>query len=61
MAMSLMMDGISAYKSFHEWNPKPEIAEAASRLYQGDINNLELYGERLDSLQSFRILMRYDL
>lgn len=34
----------SAYDSFLEWNPDPEIANAASKLYGGDINNLELYG-----------------
>lgn len=28
-----------------EWNPNPEIAETASKLYYGDINNLELYGK----------------
>ncbi|THH03482.1 hypothetical protein EW145_g6221 [Phellinidium pouzarii] len=36
--------GLKAYSSFLEWNPDPEIAEAASKLYYGDINNLELYG-----------------
>ncbi|EJD07240.1 linoleate diol synthase [Fomitiporia mediterranea MF3/22] len=35
--------GLKPYSSFLEWNPDPEIAEAASRLYYGDINNLELY------------------
>lgn len=33
---------IAAYASFLEWNPNPEIAQVAERLY-GDINNLELY------------------
>jgi hypothetical protein len=32
----------TAYSSFSEWNPRPEIAEAAERLY-GHIDNLELY------------------
>ena len=31
-----------AYKSFKEWNPDPEIADTAEKLY-GDIDNLELY------------------
>jgi hypothetical protein len=31
-----------AYASFREWNPDPEIADCAEKLY-GDINNLELY------------------
>ncbi|TDL21825.1 linoleate diol synthase [Rickenella mellea] len=35
--------GLKAYSSFLEWNPDPEIANAASKLYGGDINNLELY------------------
>ncbi|KAH8108866.1 linoleate diol synthase [Phellopilus nigrolimitatus] len=35
--------GLKAYSSFSEWNSNPEIAEAASKLYYGDINNLELY------------------
>ena len=30
------------YESFQEWNPEPEIAEAAEKLY-GHIDNLELY------------------
>ncbi len=30
------------YASFREWNPDPEIADCAEKLY-GDINNLELY------------------
>ncbi|KAF8879251.1 heme peroxidase [Infundibulicybe gibba] len=30
------------FKSFEEWNPDPEIADAARRLY-GHIDNLELY------------------
>ncbi|KAA1469100.1 linoleate diol synthase, partial [Dentipellis sp. KUC8613] len=34
--------GLKPYASFKEWNPDPEIAEAAERLY-GDIENLELY------------------
>jgi hypothetical protein len=32
----------AAYSSFLEWNPSPDIAEAAERLY-GHIDNLELY------------------
>jgi hypothetical protein len=32
----------AAYSRFSEWNPRPEIAEAAERLY-GHIDNLELY------------------
>lgn len=35
------------YESFEEWNPDKEIAFAASKLYNGDINNLELYGTDL--------------
>ncbi|KAL5512887.1 hypothetical protein ACEPAH_3285 [Sanghuangporus vaninii] len=35
--------GLKPYSSFLEWNSNPEIAEAASKLYYGDINNLELY------------------
>lgn len=31
-----------AYKTFKEWNPDPEIAGAAEKLY-GDIDHLELY------------------
>ncbi|RDB20840.1 Linoleate 10R-lipoxygenase [Hypsizygus marmoreus] len=34
--------GLKPYKSFKEWNPDPEIADAAEKLY-GDINYLELY------------------
>ncbi|THH10719.1 hypothetical protein EW146_g8291 [Bondarzewia mesenterica] len=34
--------GLKPYASFLEWNPNPEIADAAERLY-GDIENLELY------------------
>ncbi|KAJ7623211.1 linoleate diol synthase [Roridomyces roridus] len=34
--------GLIAYTSFREWNPDPEIADAAERLY-GNINYLELY------------------
>ncbi|KAI0059711.1 linoleate diol synthase [Artomyces pyxidatus] len=34
--------GLKPYSSFLEWNPDPEIAEAAERLYT-NINNLELY------------------
>jgi len=36
------MDISTAYKSFKEWNPEAEIAEAAEKLY-GDIDHLELY------------------
>ena len=32
----------AVYTSFLEWNPRPEIAEAAEHLY-GHIDNLELY------------------
>ncbi|KAI5116947.1 hypothetical protein M0805_003675 [Coniferiporia weirii] len=35
--------GLKTYSSFLEWNSNPEIAEAASKLYYGDIDNLELY------------------
>jgi len=35
--------GLKPYATFLEWNSNPEIAEAASKLYYGDINNLELY------------------
>ncbi|KAF9466079.1 linoleate diol synthase [Collybia nuda] len=34
--------GLKPYKSFKEWNPDPEIAEAAEKLY-GNIDYLELY------------------
>lgn len=38
-----------AYANFYEWNPDQEIAEAASKLYYGDVNNLELYGQSLQT------------
>ncbi|KAJ7619752.1 hypothetical protein B0H17DRAFT_1219696 [Mycena rosella] len=34
--------GLKQFKTFEEWNPDPEIASAARRLY-GHIDNLELY------------------
>lgn len=34
--------GLRPYKTFKEWNPRPDIAEAAEKLY-GDIDHLELY------------------
>ncbi|KAG9027103.1 hypothetical protein FRB95_008123 [Tulasnella sp. JGI-2019a] len=34
--------GLRPYSSFEEWNPRPEIADAARRLYQHP-DNLELY------------------
>ncbi|KAF7343731.1 Heme peroxidase [Mycena sanguinolenta] len=34
--------GLKRYANFREWNPDPEIADCAEKLY-GDINNLELY------------------
>ncbi|KAG0693723.1 heme peroxidase [Suillus ampliporus] len=34
--------GLKTYASFLEWNPDPEVAEAAEKLY-GHIDNLELY------------------
>ncbi|KAI0756453.1 heme peroxidase [Daedaleopsis nitida] len=34
--------GLKKFDSFEEWNPDPEIAETARRLY-GHIDNLELY------------------
>ncbi|KAJ6549816.1 heme peroxidase [Mycena capillaripes] len=34
--------GLKQFKEFEEWNPDPEIASAARRLY-GHIDNLELY------------------
>ncbi|KAJ7281406.1 linoleate diol synthase [Mycena rebaudengoi] len=34
--------GLKPYSSFLDWNPNPEIANAAEKLY-GDINYLELY------------------
>ncbi|KAH7890809.1 heme peroxidase [Phlebopus sp. FC_14] len=34
--------GLKTYTSFSEWNPNPEVAEAAEKLY-GHIDNLELY------------------
>ncbi|KAF9006969.1 hypothetical protein BDQ17DRAFT_1407526 [Cyathus striatus] len=35
--------GLKPYTSFLEWNPNPQIAQAAEKLYRGDINKLELY------------------
>jgi hypothetical protein len=32
----------SAYSTFREWNPDPEIADTAEKLY-GHIDDLELY------------------
>ncbi|KAF9500697.1 heme peroxidase [Pleurotus eryngii] len=34
--------GLKQFESFEEWNPDPEIADAARRLY-GHVDNLELY------------------
>ncbi|KAJ7180686.1 linoleate diol synthase [Mycena filopes] len=34
--------GLKPYATFREWNPDPEIADCAEKLY-GDINHLELY------------------
>ncbi|KAG2132772.1 heme peroxidase [Suillus clintonianus] len=34
--------GLKTYTSFLEWNPNPEVADAAEKLY-GHIDNLELY------------------
>ncbi|KAL4262777.1 Heme peroxidase [Pleurotus pulmonarius] len=34
--------GLKQYESFEEWNPDPEVADAARRLYD-HIDNLELY------------------
>jgi cytochrome P450 len=34
--------GLKTYTNFYEWNPNPEVAEAAEKLY-GHIDNLELY------------------
>ncbi|KAG8951991.1 hypothetical protein FRC04_005324 [Tulasnella sp. 424] len=34
--------GLKPYKTFDEWNPRPDIADAARRLY-GHPDNLELY------------------
>ncbi|KAG1881160.1 heme peroxidase [Suillus subluteus] len=34
--------GLKTYSSFLEWNPNPEVADAAEKLY-GHIDNLELY------------------
>ncbi|KAH7914862.1 heme peroxidase [Hygrophoropsis aurantiaca] len=34
--------GLKTYSTFLEWNPNPEIADAAEKLY-GHIDNLELY------------------
>ena len=42
----------AAYSSFLEWNPDPQIAEDASRLYHGDIDNLELYGTCYDIIST---------
>ncbi|KAJ6559652.1 heme peroxidase [Mycena capillaripes] len=35
--------GFPLYKTFYEWNANKAIAEAASRLYKGKIDDLELY------------------
>ncbi|KAF8192977.1 heme peroxidase [Pholiota molesta] len=35
--------GLPKYKSFVEWNKDPEISQAASDLYGGNIDRLELY------------------
>ncbi|KAF8892276.1 heme peroxidase [Infundibulicybe gibba] len=40
--LGLKLNTITAYASFLEWNPDPEIADAAEKLY-GDIDHLELY------------------
>jgi hypothetical protein len=37
-----LLSQILAYSSFLEWNPNPEIADAAEKLY-GHIDHLELY------------------
>ena len=34
---------LAEYKSFEEWNANKEIATAASELYRGNIDDLELY------------------
>jgi hypothetical protein len=34
---------LKEYKSFVEWNKDPEISQAASDLYGGNIDRLELY------------------
>lgn len=34
--------GLKPYSTFEEWNPRPEIADAARRLYQHP-DNIELY------------------
>jgi len=34
--------GLKPYATFREWNPNPEVADAAEKLY-GNIENLELY------------------
>jgi hypothetical protein len=47
------------YKSFVEWNKDPKVAQAASDLYGGDIERLELYpglhaeGTSGDGLQNY--------
>ena len=41
-ASSWYLFSMIAYGSFLEWNPDPEVASTAEKLY-GDINNLELY------------------
>ena len=38
----MILDSVTAYESFLEWNPNKEIAEAAERLYT-HIDRLELY------------------
>ncbi|KAF8192973.1 heme peroxidase [Pholiota molesta] len=51
--------GLPKYKSFVEWNKDPKVAQAASDLYGGDIERLELYaglhaeGASGDGLQNY--------
>ncbi|KAH8832679.1 linoleate diol synthase [Flagelloscypha sp. PMI_526] len=35
--------GLKPFESFLEWNSNPEVADAAEKLYGGDIEQLELY------------------
>ncbi|KAJ6512310.1 heme peroxidase [Mycena vulgaris] len=48
--------GLRRFQSFEEWNPDPEIASAAQRLY-GHVDNLELYPGLHESPQ-VSLLMR---
>ncbi|RDB17409.1 Psi-producing oxygenase A [Hypsizygus marmoreus] len=51
--------GLRRFETFEEWNPDPEIASAARRIY-GHINNLELYtGLQAESTMPLMIGSRF--